>query len=187
MVVIAPQHRMGTEGDCTPSRSCSACLSLNLGRVRPPGREHLLSLPLLTCHLCRPWSFLSPYFQPGHSLCSGGSCNGHFRLGWYETILWTAFHCPDLGHQDANRLRAPGSSPPGVIPHLLQKPQMCPVCNLSLILGSAEGPLDTSGMPPSGHLTFQTAASWEKSFSSQAPLPPFIRGDFAVLKDSDKY
>ena len=97
--VTAPQHRMGTEGeDCTPSRSCSACLSLNLGRVRPPGREHLLSLPLLTCHLCRQWSFLSSYFQPGHSLCSLGSCNGHFHLGWYETILWTPFHCPDLGH-----------------------------------------------------------------------------------------
>ena len=133
MGVTAPQHRVGTEGeDRTPSRSCSACLSLNLGRVRPPRREHLLSLPLLTCHLCRQWSFLPPYFQPGHSLCSLGSCNGHFHLGWYETIFWTPFHCPDLCHQDANRLRAPRSSPPRVIPHPLQKPQMLQCVTLPL-------------------------------------------------------
>lgn len=187
MVCDSPQHRMGTRGDCTPSRACSACLSLNLGRVRPPGREHLLSLPCLpaTCVSRGPSYHLTSSLD---TTCTAwGLAMVISTLDGMRPCSGPAFHCPDLGHQDANRLRAPGSSPPGVIPHLLQKPQMCPVCNFSLILCSADGPPRCSGMAPSVHLTFRWQHPGGESFPSQAPLPPFIRGDFAFLKDSDKY
>lgn len=153
-----------------------------------PGESVSLVPPLFprgcppSCRLCRQWSFhlLASRLD---TACAARALDTVIpTLGQYETIFWIPFHCPDVGHPRPHPPRALGSSPPRVNPHPYQKPRKCLVRKPSVILGSADGPW----VAPTGHLTFQMAASWEKSFSFQTPLPPFIR-DFEILEDSDKY
>lgn len=65
---------------------------------------------------------------------------------------------------------------------------MCPVCNFSLILGSADGPLDTSGDGTLRPFDIPDGGILGESFFLPSPLSLLLsRGDFAFLKDSDKY
>lgn len=146
------------------SRPSSLGVALHPAVCADSGASHLLASRLDTACAARALDTVIP------------------TLGQYETIFWIPFHCPDVGHPRPHPPRALGSSPPRVNPHPYQKPRKCLVRKPSVILGSADGPW----VAPTGHLTFQMAASWEKSFSFQTPLPPFIR-DFEILEDSDKY